>query len=89
MKKYLLGIVAVVLAAGLSAFTLMPKHSAFTTYYFKNSGVDKDHVTWVYIGTTEPSGSDCSTNIYNWCYGTSTSQTGTVTPAKDGDYIGL
>lgn len=34
MKKYLLGIIAIVLAAGLSSFTADPKHDSDDVYYF-------------------------------------------------------
>lgn len=55
MKKYLLGLAAIVLAVGFSAFTTV-KQKGFTTYYAIKSG--SAPLTWTWE-TSVPQGFTC------------------------------
>ncbi len=92
MKKYALGIVAAVVAIGLSSFSLTSKSNA-VDYYFGNSG-SRAVPNWDFISTTPPNpAAVCDTDPNDDCIGKSTSApdgsgnpTGPVTVTSTGNY---
>lgn len=88
MKKYLLGIIAVALAIGFSAFTSIPSKSKFTQYtFFRNSGgaSSVDPADYIY----RPSGG-CNSNQSSNCSARWDQSTAPLTndhPAIDATFV--
>jgi hypothetical protein len=88
MKKYLLGMIAVVLAAGFSAFTSTPSTAKFTQYtFFRNSGTatSVDPADYIY----RPSGG-CNSNPNSNCSARWDQSTAPLTndhPAFDATFV--
>lgn len=74
MKKYVLGLFAIVLAVGFSAYTNMPhkKSSKFTDYYYAFNGnqdaTDRADYTKYINPTTSAPGALCPTGSAQQCY---------------------
>jgi len=75
MKKYVIGIFALALALGFTAFTHIPKSPkpTVTDYYYQFSGMQtqldrKTSTKYINPTTTAPNGITCPSGSVNQCY---------------------